>query len=162
MSSQSPPKSEPPLTPRALIERAEKHARDVVDWIGAPITAAGASTDMMPCRGATATGPKSVFRAYNVRIPTQRHQAAFERVREELTARGFRITKYDVGPSVGEPDGTTGRLNAISGQDGYHLLLSSTWPAEEITIWVLSPCFVAAPSAASRITAGPFANRTPS
>ncbi|MYV99529.1 hypothetical protein [Streptomyces sp. SID3343] len=154
------PQNEPLLTPRALIERAERHARDVIDWIGAPITESGASTEMMPCKGATASGPKSVFRAYNVRIPTQRHQAAFERVRDELTTRGFRITKYDVGPSVAEQAGTTGRLNAISGRDGYHLLLSSTWPAKEITIWVLSPCFLAAPTAVSRITAGPSANRT--
>ncbi|MFI6587040.1 hypothetical protein [Embleya sp. NPDC050493] len=143
-----------------LIERAEEHARAVIGWIGAPITESGASTEMMPCAGATAHGPRSVFRAYNVRIPTQRHQPAFERVREELTAREFRITKYDVGPTAGEPGGTTGRLHAVSGRDGYHLLLSSTWPAEEITIWVLSPCFLATPAAASRITAGLAVNRT--
>ncbi|MFI6587039.1 hypothetical protein [Embleya sp. NPDC050493] len=131
-----------------MLKPTAAYVAEVIRWIDPPDPPKGASTETPPCGDSAKDNPrKSVFRAYNVTLESSKHQAAFERVRDGMIARGYKITSYDVGSDRSGPGGTSGRLRASDPQSGYGIMVSSTSPPTEITIWVGSPCFVPAPTA---------------
>jgi hypothetical protein len=130
-----------------MIKPTESYVAEIIRWIDPPAPPKGSSTETPPCGDSSKENHRtSVFRAYNVALESPKHQAAFERVRDGMIARGFKITSYDAGSDRSSPGGTSGKMRASDPQSGYGMQLSSTSPPTEITIWVGSPCFVPAPT----------------
>ncbi|MFF7243977.1 hypothetical protein ACFZBU_08765 [Embleya sp. NPDC008237] len=121
---------------------AERHARLVLDTIGAPVTPQGLSSKDGPCEDAGGNlsdgNSYSLLHMYNVVVAPEHQVEALHRTRDALISHGTKVVEdkvYDI------PESPGGEVSAVSSADGFKILVSSTSPPEQITIWVTSPCF---------------------
>ncbi|GCD96368.1 hypothetical protein [Embleya hyalina] len=138
-------KNDEPLRVKSLEDTratAERHARAVLDVIGAPITPQGVSSKDGPCEspdGSVSDADSySLLHMYNVIVAPTHQVEVLRRVRDAFTAQGVKVVRdeiYDI------PESPGGKVSGTNEADGFRILVSSTSPPEQITVWVTSPCF---------------------
>ncbi|OPC83152.1 hypothetical protein B4N89_21400 [Embleya scabrispora] len=140
MSKKNEPLRVKPLEESRAI--AERHARAVLDVIGAPVTPQGVSSKDGPCEnsdgGVSGADSYSLLHMYNVVVAPARQVEVLRRVRDAFAAQGVRVAQdeiYDI------PESPGGKVSGVDEADGFRILVSSTSPPEQITVWVTSPCF---------------------
>ncbi|MFE3201144.1 hypothetical protein [Embleya sp. NPDC059237] len=138
-------KNDEPLRVKPLDDTraiAERYARAVLDVIGAPVTPQGLSSKDGPCEGLDGSvsdaDSYSLLHMYNVIVAPAHQVEALRRVRDAFTAQGVKVVQdeiYDI------PESPGGKVSGVGEADGFRILVSSTAPPEQITVWVTSPCF---------------------